>query len=93
MLVTELIRRGALYHGDRSAILFGDQSLTFREVDRLSNRIANALGGGLGLAKGSPIALLIDNGLHSVPCDLAAPKRGWCAPRSTDACRSTSSAR
>ena len=76
MLVTELIRRGARYHGDRSAILFGDQSLTFREVDRLSNRIANALGGGLGLAKGSPIALLIDNGLHSVPCDFGCAKAG-----------------
>ena len=71
MLVTELIRRGALHHRDRPAILFGDQSLTFREVDRLSNRLANLLIHGLGLAKGSPIALLLDNGLHSVPCDFA----------------------
>ena len=76
MLVTELIRRGALYHGDRVAIRFGDAALSFREVDRLSNRIANALRDGLGLAKGSPVALLIDNGLHSVPCDFGCAKAG-----------------
>ena len=75
MLVTELIRRGALYHGPRTAILFGDESLTFREVDRLSNRIAHTYGG-LGLAKGAHIALLLDNGLHSVPCDFGGVKAG-----------------
>ena len=76
MLVTELIRRGALYHGDRTAILFGDEKLTFRQVDRLSNRIAHFLIQGLGRGKGSPIALLLDNGLHSVPCDFACTKAG-----------------
>jgi len=75
MLVTELIRRGALYHGPRTAILFGDASLTFREVDRLSNRIAHAYAG-IGLAKGDHIALLLDNGLHSVPCDFGGVKAG-----------------
>jgi acyl-CoA synthetase (AMP-forming)/AMP-acid ligase II len=76
MLVTELIRRGALYHGERPALLFGDRSLTFREVDRLSSRIANLFIDGLGLRKGSPVALLLDNGLHSVPCDFACAKAG-----------------
>ena len=76
MLVTELIRRGALHHGERIAIRFGDESRTFREVDRLSNRIANTLKGGLGLAKGSPIAMLIDNGPDSMPCDFGGAKAG-----------------
>lgn len=76
MLATELIRRGALHHGDRPAILFGDSTLSFREVERLSNRLANALIHGLGLGKGSPIALLLDNSLHSVPCDFACTKAG-----------------
>jgi len=76
MLVTELIRRGALYHGDRTALIFGDESLTFRQVHRLSSRIANLFIDGVGLAKGSPIALLIDNGLHSVPCDFGCVKAG-----------------
>ncbi|MGQ0660361.1 AMP-binding protein [Sphingosinicella sp.] len=75
MLVTELIRRGALWHGDRIAILFGDEAMTFREVDRLSNRIAHVYAG-LGLAKGDPLALLLDNGLHSVPCDFGGVKAG-----------------
>ena len=76
MLASELIRRGALYHGDRPAILFGDSSLSFRQVDRLSNRIANLMISGLGLAKGSPIALLLDNGLYSLPCDFGCVKAG-----------------
>jgi len=76
MLVTELIRRGALHHGERIALRCGDESRTFREVDRLSSRIANTLSHGLGLARGSPIALLIDNGLDSVPCDFGAAKAG-----------------
>lgn len=76
MLVSELIRRGALYHRDRTAILFSDERLSFRQVDRLSNRLANLFGSGLGLAKGSAIALLLDNGLHSVPCDFGCGKAG-----------------
>ena len=76
MLVTELIRRGAHYHGNRTALIFGDDSLTFRQVDLLSNRVANWLVSGLGLGKGTPIALLLDNGLHSVPCDFGCTKAG-----------------
>ena len=74
--MTELIRRGALYHRGRTAIRFGDAAMSFREVERLSNRIANALIGGPGLAKGSPIALLMDNCLHSIPCDFGCIKAG-----------------
>ena len=76
MLVTELIRRGAVWHADRTAILYGDESLTFRQVDRLSNRIAHVFIAGLGLSPGSPIALLLDNGLYSVPCDFGCVKAG-----------------
>jgi acyl-CoA synthetase (AMP-forming)/AMP-acid ligase II len=75
MLVTELIRRGAIQHRDRIAILFGEEMLSFREVDLLSNRIANVLGG-LGLGKGDTAAMLLDNGLHSIPCDFGAIKAG-----------------
>ncbi|MGE3396389.1 MAG: AMP-binding protein, partial [Sphingomonas sp.] len=75
MLVTEMIRRGATWHGDRKAILFGDQAMTFRAVDRLSNRISHVYSG-LGLEKGDPLALLLDNGLYSVPCDFGGVKAG-----------------
>ncbi len=75
MLVTELIRRGARWHGDRTAILFGDEALSFRAVDRLSNRIGHVYAG-LGLKRGDPLALLLDNGLYSVPCDFGGVKAG-----------------
>ncbi|HYI64304.1 MAG TPA: AMP-binding protein [Allosphingosinicella sp.] len=75
MLITELIRRGALYHGSRTALRFGDDSLSFREVDRLSSRIANTLGG-LGLAKGDAVTMLADNGLHTLPADFGCIKAG-----------------
>jgi fatty-acyl-CoA synthase len=71
MLVNEMIRRGVLHHGDRIALRFGDEALTFAEVGLRSNRIANALADGLGLPPLSRVALLLDNGLHSIPVDFA----------------------
>ena len=76
MLITELIRRGAMYHGTRTAIRFGEESLSFSQVERLSNRLANLFISGLDLGKGSPIALLLDNGLYSIPCDFGCVKAG-----------------
>jgi len=68
----ELIRRGARQHGARTAILCGDERLTFAEVDQLSNRIGNVL-----LARGlDRVGLLLDNGLHSIPVDFAVGKAG-----------------
>lgn len=70
----ELIRRGALQHGPRTAIVFGGQAMTFAEVDALSSRLAHAL---LGLApQHSRIGVLLNNGLYSVPVDFACVKAG-----------------
>jgi fatty-acyl-CoA synthase len=71
----ELIRRGALQHGPRTAIVFGDQTLTFTEVDRLSSQIAHALHAA-GAVPHTRVALLLNNGLHSVPLDFACVKAG-----------------
>lgn len=76
MLVTELIRRGALHHRGRTALLSGDGAMSFAEAESLSNRVAQVLGGRLGLAKGSPVCLLWDNGLLSVPTDFGCVKAG-----------------
>jgi non-ribosomal peptide synthetase component E (peptide arylation enzyme) len=43
MLITELIRRGAVAHAEQVAIRCADQALTFKEADALSNRLAGAL--------------------------------------------------
>ena len=71
----ELIRRGALQHGPRTAIVFGDRSLSFAEVDRLSSQLAHALHAA-GAVPHTRVALLLNNGLHSVPLDFACVKAG-----------------
>ena len=76
MLVTELIRRGALYHRDAAALLFGDEQLSFAEVDSLANRIANRLIADPLLGRGAPVAMLLDNDLWSTPCGFAFLKAG-----------------
>ena len=71
----DLIRRGAQHHADRIAIEFEGVTLTFSQVDQLSNQLAHALAG-LGLTRGNCLALLMNNGLYSVPMDFACVKAG-----------------
>jgi fatty-acyl-CoA synthase len=72
--MTEIVRRGALYHGPRTAVLFGDESFTFDQVDRLSNQFANALIATEGLDVGDRVGLLLNNSLYSMPIDFACAK-------------------
>jgi acyl-CoA synthetase (AMP-forming)/AMP-acid ligase II len=72
VLTTELIRRGARQHRDRPAVLCGDGTLTFAEVDELADRIANVL-----LEHDTDrVGLLVGNGLHSIPLDFACARAG-----------------
>ena len=72
MVTAELIRRGARRYRDEPAILCGDETLTFCEVDELANRIAHVL-----VERGvDRVGLLLGNGLHSVPMDFACAKAG-----------------
>jgi acyl-CoA synthetase (AMP-forming)/AMP-acid ligase II len=75
VLTVELVRRGARRWADRTAVLSGTESLTFREVDEAANRMAHVLAG-LGVARGDRVGLLVDNGLWSVPIDFACLKAG-----------------
>jgi len=75
MLTVELIRRGARYFSQRTALLFEDKSLTFAEVDQLSNRFAHVLTGN-GISRGSRLAILANNSLYTVPVDFACIKAG-----------------
>lgn len=75
MLAVDLVRRGAARFPARTAIVFGERSLTFREVDDAANRLANILRG-LGLGPGDKVGLLLNNGLWSVPLDFACLKAG-----------------
>lgn len=71
----ELISRGARQHGPRTAIVCGDESLTFQEVDELSSQLAHVLHQ-VGARPHSRVALLVNNGLYSVPLDFACVKAG-----------------
>ncbi|WP_447593905.1 class I adenylate-forming enzyme family protein [Aquipseudomonas campi] len=71
----ELIRRGALQHGPRTAIVCGRDSLTFTEVDHLSSQLAHCLHNA-GATPGKRVGLLFNNGIHSVPLDFACVKAG-----------------
>jgi fatty-acyl-CoA synthase len=68
-----LIRQGALQHKTRVAIEYGDQTLTFGEVDALSSRLANALLA-LGIEPHDRVGLLMSNGIYSVPMDFGCVK-------------------
>jgi acyl-CoA synthetase (AMP-forming)/AMP-acid ligase II len=74
-LAASLIRRGALQHADRVAVRFGDEQLTFAQVNDTANRIAHHLLAG-GVTKGTHVALLVGNGLWSIPMEFAAIKSG-----------------
>jgi len=73
--LSQLIRRAAAWYGDRPAVVEGGRSLSFREVDARSNRLANAL---LALAPepGTRVALLMNNRLEFVEADFAIVKSG-----------------
>jgi acyl-CoA synthetase (AMP-forming)/AMP-acid ligase II len=75
VLTADLVRRGAVRHARRTAVVTGDQSLTFAEVDAAANRIAHVLAG-LGVARGGRVGLLIGNGIWSIPVDFGCLKAG-----------------
>lgn len=75
MLTVELIRRGARYFPERTAVLFEDKSLTFAAVDELSNRFAHVLARN-GITRGSRLAILANNSIYSMPVDFGCIKAG-----------------
>ena len=71
----DLIARGGLARPDATAIVFNEQSLSFRAVRQMSYRLANTLIGH-GLRRGDRVGLLVNNGLFSVPLDFACAVSG-----------------
>ena len=64
----ELIRRGAAQHATRTAVRWGDDTLSYREVFSTACRIGNALQDA-GVGRGAHVALLVGNGPASVSTD------------------------
>lgn len=71
----ELINRGARHNPERTAIVYGQKTLLFKEVDQLSSQLAHAFHAKNLLPK-SRVALLVNNGLYSVPLDFACVRAG-----------------
>jgi len=71
----ELIERGARQNADRIAIVFGDEEQTFAQVNARANQFARAFAV-LGAPPRTRVALLVNNGLFSVPLDFGCVKAG-----------------
>lgn len=69
------IERSARFWPDRPAILFRDQSLSYRDLATRANRLANALRA-LGLRKGDRVAIVSPNRPEIVECECAFYKLG-----------------
>lgn len=72
-LYRDLIERGARAHASRTAMIVDGRSHSFAEVDARANRLARALIAA-GETRGASIAVLLDNGVDSVPLDFAMAK-------------------
>lgn len=60
MNLAQNLSRGRTFFPDRAAILFEGRSITYRELDESSNRLANALAG-VGISRGDRVAIYLPN--------------------------------
>lgn len=71
----EVFDRVCLYYAERTAIRDGDRFITYREMQRWANRVANGLGA-LGVAPGERVGLLLPNVLEFIPTQHGVWKAG-----------------
>jgi fatty-acyl-CoA synthase len=64
-VIADMIRRARYHVPDKKAIVFGDKSLTYAEMEDDCNRVANALLD-LGVKKYDRVAILAHNTIHHV---------------------------
>jgi fatty-acyl-CoA synthase len=74
-VIADLLQRSASRTPDKSALIFGDTVLTYRELEEATNRVAHALLG-LGLERFDRVAVLAHNTLHHVLTWLGTAKAG-----------------
>lgn len=70
-----MIRRAAFYHKDKTAVVYEDSRRTFQQVNRRSNRLAQALVRA-GVKKGERVAVLLANCPEFIETDFALIKAG-----------------
>ncbi len=64
-VIADMIRRARYHFPDKKAMIYGDKSLTYREMEDECNRVANALTD-LGVGKYDRVAILAHNTIHHV---------------------------
>ena len=74
-VIADMIRRTAYHFPNKTAIIFGDHSLTYAQLEAAANRTANALAG-LGVNKYDRVAILAHNTVHHVLTWLGCCKLG-----------------
>jgi acyl-CoA synthetase (AMP-forming)/AMP-acid ligase II len=72
------VRRAAERHGDKPALIFEGQKISFRQLNSRVNRLAQALLS-LGARKGDKVGLLLANSLEFAETFLAVAKMGGIA--------------
>jgi acyl-CoA synthetase (AMP-forming)/AMP-acid ligase II len=75
MDIGTLLPRHALYRGEHPALIVGENRLSYRELNRIVNRLANALLAA-GLKKGDKFATVLPNCLEMMAAYWAAAKTG-----------------
>jgi fatty-acyl-CoA synthase len=74
-VIADMIRRTAYHYPHKTAIIFGDQSLSYTQLEAAANRTANALAD-VGVGKYDRVAILAHNTLHHVLTWLGCCKIG-----------------
>ncbi|MHB1038915.1 MAG: acyl-CoA synthetase [Desulfobacteria bacterium] len=74
-VIADMIRRSAYRYPEKPALVFGDKTLTYAELERECNRTANALAG-LGVRKYDRVSILAHNTIHHVLAWLGCAKIG-----------------
>ncbi len=62
-VIADMLRRARYHHPDKLAVIFGDKSLTYTQLEDECNRVANALRA-IGVQKYDRVAILAHNTLH-----------------------------
>ncbi|MBI9074236.1 MAG: acyl-CoA synthetase [Desulfatibacillum sp.] len=75
LVIADMVRRSAYHYPDKKAVIFGEKSLTYAELDAAANQVANALTD-LGVEKYDRVAILAHNTIHHVLTWLGCCKIG-----------------
>lgn len=74
-VIADMIRRSAYHYPNKPALIYGDKTLTYAELERECNRTANALTA-LGVKKYDRVSILAHNTIHHVLTWIGCAKIG-----------------